>query len=255
VRAIVFTCAHTKPGQDLNRFDWLGSLIEDVKPDYVVDLGDFDDMQSLNSYDSRKPRIIVDQNYEKDIEIGQQARDRIWGRFREKKKKRPWRIGFEGNHENRIKRAVESEPRLEGSKLGIGFGHLQTDYWYDEYHEYLGSGPSIVAYDGVSYAHYFSAGNSGTAVSGIHHAYSLLQLRHSSSTCGHSHKRSLYIKDGAYPNPILGLVAGNFKGDDDDWAGQSPSDWWSGVVIKHDIENGNYDPEFVSLARLEKAYG
>lgn len=253
--AIVFTCSHVKPGQDLSRFDWLGNLIEDIKPDYVIDLGDFEDMNSLNSYDSKSPKMIVSQSYERDIDIGQEARARIWDRFKEKKKKRPYRIGFEGNHENRIKRAIEHEPRLEGTKKGIGFGHLQTDYWYDEYHEYDGSGPAIATYDGVSYSHYFSSGNYGTAISGLHHAYSLLQLRHSSATCGHSHKRNLYIKDGAYPNPVIGLVAGCFKGDKDGWAGQSPLDWWQGVVIKHGVSNGCYDPEFVSLARLEKEYG
>lgn len=255
--AIVYTCSHVKPGQSLERFEWLGRLIEDIRPDYVIDLGDFDDMCSLNSYDTRYPKAIVSQNYEDDIDAGQEARDRIWHRFSQKKKKRPTRIGFEGNHENRIKKAVAIDPRLEGTKKGISFRHLQTDHWYDEYHEYHNSGPAIATYDGVSYAHYFSSGNYGSAISGIHHAYTLLQTRHSSTTCGHSHKRSLYFKDSAYPNPILGLVAGNYKGSDDDWAGQCNGEWEhaKGVVIKRNIEDGYYDFQWVSMKALEKEYG
>lgn len=253
--AIVFTCAHSSPEVSNERFDWLGQLIYDVRPDYVVDLGDFDDMKSLNTYDTRYPQAIVAQSYQRDIEHGQEARDRIWRRFKEMRRKRPFRIGFEGNHENRIKKAIAHDPRLEGEKYGVSFKHLQTDYWYDEYHEYVNSAPSIADYAGVSFAHYFSSGNYGTPVSGLHHAYTLLQNRNSSSTCGHSHKRGMYFKDGAHPNPIIGLVAGCFKGADESWAGQSNRDWWKGVIIKRQLDNGVYDPEFISLKRLKEVYG
>lgn len=252
--AIVFTCAHSSPDVSNERFDWLGQLIYDIRPDYVVDLGDFDDMKSLNTYDTRYPQQIVTQSYEKDIENGQEARDRIWRKFKRNKKGLPYRYGLEGNHENRIKKALAHDPRLEGSRFGLSFSNLQTDYWYDEYHEYHNSGPAIVDIDGVSYAHYISSGNYGTAMSGEHHAYNLLKKRHCSTTVGHSHKRSLYFKDDAHPNPTIGLVAGCFKGKDETWAGQANNDWWSGVIVKRNIQNGYYEPEFISLQRLKKEY-
>lgn len=252
--AVIFTCAHVKPEVSNERFNWLGQLLYDIKPDYVIDLGDFDDLSSLNTFDERYPQKIISQSYMADIEHGQDARERIWHRFKQNKRKLPLRYGFEGNHEFRIKKALSHDPRLEGERYGISFKHLQTDYWYDEYHEYLNSAPAICDYDGVSYAHYFSSGNYGTATSGIHHSYTLLQNRNHSSTCGHSHKRSIYFKDGAHPGGIIGLVAGNFKGAKEDWAGQSNNEWWSGVIIKRNIEDGVYDPEFVSMQSLEKAY-
>lgn len=253
--AIVFTCAHTDPDIPNDRFDWLGSLIEDMRPDYVVDLGDTIDLKSLNTYDTRYPQAIVAQNYEKDIEHHQDAMERIWGRYKRTKRKRPYRIGFEGNHENRLKKALAHDPRIEGGKYGISFSHLATDYWYDDYHEYSNSAPSIFDYDGVSYSHYFSSGNYGTATSGTHHAYTILQNRNHSSTCGHSHKRSVYFKDGAHPTGLIGLVAGCFKGGQESWAGQSNNEWWKGVVVKRNIENGMYDPEFISMERLRAEYG
>lgn len=253
--AIVYTCAHAKPEVSNERFNWLGDLIEDIKPDYIVDLGDGADMSSLNSYDTRYPKAITTQSYERDIDSYNDSQSRLWDRYSLKKKRRPFRIGFEGNHENRIKKAVALDPRLEGEKRGISFKHLQTDHWFDEYYEYENSGPAIADFDGVSYAHYFSAGNYGTAISGLHHAYALIQHRHHSSTCGHSHKRGLYFRDSAYPKPIIGLVAGNFKGKEEAWAGQSNNEWWSGVIIKREIDNGVYDPEFVSMEGLRKAYG
>lgn len=253
--AVVFTCAHADPSVGNERFKWLGDLIEDIKPDYVIDLGDGADMKSLNSYDTRYPQQIVSQNYERDIEAYNQAQSLIWDRYYLKKKKRPFRIGLEGNHENRIKKAIATDPRLEGDRYGVSFSHLMTDHWFDEYHEYHNSAPAIADYDGVSYAHYFGAGNYGNPISGTHHAYALLQHRNHSSTCGHSHKRSLYFKDSAHPNSIIGLVAGCYKGADEAWAGQSNRDWWKGVVIKREIQNGTYEPEFVSLERIKRAYG
>jgi hypothetical protein len=252
--AVVFTCAHVNPKVDNHRFNILGELLWDIKPDMVIDLGDFDDMASLNSYDTRYPKQIVSQSYQSDIEAGQNARERIWHRYKQNKKRLPLRIGFEGNHEHRIKKALGFDPRLEGDKFGISFKHLQTDYWYDEYHEYKNDAPAIVSYDGIAYSHYFSSGNYGSAISGTHHAYQLLQNKNASATCGHSHKRSIYFKDGSLPSGIIGLVAGCYKGADETWAGQSNSDWWKGVVIKRNIDNGMYDPEFVSLSRLTKEY-
>lgn len=253
--AVVWSCGHAKPEASNERFTWLGNFIEDIKPDYCVDLGDGADMCSLNTFDTRYPQQIVSQSYERDIESYNDSQARLWDRYKLTKKKRPFRIGFEGNHENRIKKAVASDPRLEGTKHGISFGHLQTDHWFDEYHPYKNGGPSIADYDGVSYAHFFSAGNFGSAMSGIHHGYALLANRHHSSTCGHSHKRSIYFKDGAYPNPVIGLVAGCFKGKEETWAGQSQNDWWHGIIVKRNVQNGYYEPEFVSMEQLRKQYG
>mgnify|MGYP003130283462 FL=1 len=252
---VVFTCAHSDPSVPNDRFDWLGNLLYDIRPDYVVDLGDGADLKSLNSYDTKYPKAIVAQNYEEDINCYNDAQERLRRKFKQMKKKRPAFFGLEGNHENRIKKAIAYDPRLEGSKYGISFSHLQTNTWFDEYHEYNNSAPSIANYDGVSYAHYIASGNYGTALSGIHHGYGLIQKRHCSTTVGHSHKRSLFFKDDAHPNPTIGLVAGCFKGGQEGWAGQSNLEWWKGVIIKRNIQNGYYEPEFVSLERLRDIYG
>lgn len=252
--AVVFTCAHSTPDTSNERFDWLGSLIYDIKPDYVIDLGDFDDMKSLSSHDTRYPKAVVNQSYQKDIEHGQEARERLWHKFRHNKKKIPYRIGFQGNHEYRIDKAIMYDPRLEGEKYGISLKHLQTDYWYDEYNPYQNGAPSLRVYDGVLYGHYVASGNYGTALSGIHHGYALTQKMASSVTVGHSHKFSYYVKQESIPNPIHGLVAGCFKGSEESWAGQANSEWRKGVVIKRNIENGDYDLEWVSLEALRKEY-
>ena len=252
---LVFSCAHADPESPNDRFTLLGEMIYQLKPDMVIDLGDGADMRSLNSYDTQYPKVVAAQSYEKDIEVYNDAQERLRWKFRHLKRKKPMWVGLEGNHEHRIKKACAQDPRREGLHYGISFGHLQTDQWFDEYHEYENGGPSVADYDGVSYAHYFSSGNYGTAVSGVHHAYTLIQNRNHSSTCGHSHKRSLYFKDSAHPKPIIGAVVGHFKGKDETWAGQSNGEWWRGVLVKRNVEDGVYDPEWWSYKRIEETFG
>ncbi len=252
---VVYTCAHAKPEANNERFSWLGDFIEDIKPDYVVDLGDGADMCSLNTYDTRYPKAIVAQSYQLDIDSYNESQDRLWSRYALKKKRRPYRIGFEGNHENRIKKAIATDPRVEGDRYGISFKHLQTDHWFDEYHEYDNSAPALAAYDGVLYGHYVAAGNYGRAISGRHHGYALVSHLACSATVGHSHQFNYYRKADARPNAISGLVAGCLKGKDEAWAGQSNYGWSRGVAVKRYLSNGDYDLSWVSMEALKQEYG
>ena len=252
--AIVLSCAHADPSADNKRFDWLGRLIYDINPNYIVDLGDGADMRSLNTYDTTRPQAIVTQNYEKDIDVYNEAMDRMRIPSKARKYKRPAWFGFEGNHEHRIKKAIQQDPRLEGSRLGVSFSHLQTDHWFEEYHEYHNSAPALFDYDGVIYGHYVSSGNFGTAMSTKHHGYSLVEKLASSATVGHTHKFIYFFKGDARPSPLHGLVVGCYKGKEEAWAGQANQEWRRGVVIKREISQGDYDLEWVSMARLEKEY-
>lgn len=249
---LVYTCAHTDPDVPNDRFLWLGNLIYDIRPDYVVSLGDHNDLRSLNTFDTRYPGKVSTQSYEKDIDHGNDAEEKLRHKVKKNKVKRPAYFGFEGNHEYRIKKAIATDPRIGGDKFGISFKHLQTDYWYDEYHEYEYEAPKIYSYDGIDYAHYIASGNMGNPMSGEFHASNLLKKRMSSATVGHSHLRNVYFRDDTKK---IGLVAGCFKGAEETWAGQSNDSWWKGVVIKRNVDNGYYDPEFISLERLKEEYG
>jgi hypothetical protein len=55
-------------------------------------------------------------------------------------------------------------------------------------------------------------------------------------------------------NGAIGLVAGCYKGAKESWAGQANMDWWKGVIVKRQIEDGYYEPEFVSINTLKKEY-
>lgn len=252
--AVVFSCGHAMHTVSNERFSWLGQFIYDVRPDYVVDLGDGADMRSLSTYENSTSKGPL-YSYEKDINAYLDAQERLRLPFKKGKKKRPSWYGFEGNHEYRIKKALMVDPRLEGPLYGLSFSNLNTDKFFDEYWEYENKAPAIHTYDGVAYAHYFTTSNSPAAISGQYHGEALLRQLGGSATCGHSHKRNIAFKDGAIGGSQIGLVAGCFKGAEEDWAGQSNKNWWHGVIVKNNIENGSYSPQFISLEELEKYYG
>lgn len=248
---VVYTCAHADPDVPNDRATWLGEFLYDIKPDFVMNLGDAVDMRSLNSYDTRYPQAIVSQNYGRDIECGLDFEERVRHKFKKNKVKLPTFYKIQGNHEYRIDKAIQMDPRLEGEKYGVSTKHLQEDYFFNEYHPYQYGAPPIVEYDGILYSHFIGSGNYGTAMSGEHHAYNLLKKKMKSTIVGHSHKRNIYFRDDA---KAIGLVAGCFKGGKESWAGQANDDWASGVWVMRCVESGMFDPQWVSLEALSKAY-
>jgi hypothetical protein len=53
----------------------------------------------------------------------------------------------------------------------------------------------------------------------------------------------------------MGCFVGCFQDYRSDWAGDANDMWWSGVLVKKNVENGTYDPEFISIDRLKREYG
>lgn len=249
---LVLPDPHAHPDYSNERADWAGKLIVDLKPDVVINLGDMWDLASFSGYDKGKARFHGRQ-YRKDLDAGLEFDDRLWAPIKKAKKKRPRRVFFEGNHEERMRRALDQQPELEGT---IGFKDFQLDINYDEVVEYTnGSTPGCLEIDGIVYAHYFVSGVMARAIGGEHPAYSLLTKQFQSATCGHVHVYDHCVRTDATGRRLNGLVAGVFQDYDSPWAGEVNKLWTRGLFIKRQVENGNYDLEFVSMERLKKEYG
>ena len=248
---LVIPDSHAHPKHHNKRAEWLGKLINDIKPDVVVHLGDSADMPSLSSYD-RGTKAFQGRNYRADIDAHLDFNDRLWDTVRSAKRKLPVRYFFEGNHEHRITKAINLQPELEGA---ISFDDLELERYYDEIVPYNGRSPGVLSVDGISYAHFFISGVMGRPLGGTHPAYSILSKGHGSATAGDLHLLSYEVQTGIGGKRIQGLVAGCYQDYDADWAGEANKLWWRGVVVKRNVENGNYDPSFISLAALKKEYG
>jgi hypothetical protein len=176
----------------------------------------------------------------------------MWGPVFRRKKKLPRSVFVVGNHEQRIEKALDLSPELVGT---IGFDDLRLNEWYDTVVPYQGSTPGIIKLDGIHYAHYFVSGVMGRPVGGEHPAYSLLAKHHVSCTCGHIHVKDYSVRTTVDGSRVHGLVAGVYQDYDAPWAGEVNKLWWRGVVVKRNVENGSYDPQFISIEALRKEYG
>jgi hypothetical protein len=248
---IVIPDPHSTPGVSNERAEWIGKLINDEKPDTVIVLGDTADMSSLCTYDRGK-KSFQGRTYKADILAHSDFQDRLWSTVRSAKKRMPHRITLIGNHEQRIERAIEVQPELEGQ---ISYADLELDHWYDTVVPYTGSTPGTIDCDGVTYAHYLVSGIAGRPISGEHHAYSILSKKFASCTVGHSHLLDYCVRTQVDGRRLQGLVAGCYQEHDSAFAGEANKLWWRGVIIKRNVEDGTYDPQFVSLDTLRKEYG
>jgi hypothetical protein len=243
---LIIPDSHAHPDHHNKRYEWLGHLINDIKPDVVVDIGDWWDMSSLCSYD-KGTKGFEGRRYKRDIEAGLDAQQRVYDITRRHKKKLPRFVRTLGNHEQRIAKAVDRDPVLEGT---IGLNDLQSKQYGWEEIPFL----SPVTIDGVTYQHYFTSGIMGRPISGERHAQTLILKQLSSCTQGHSHLFDYCVRTDVRGKKVHGCVVGVYQDYRADFAGPANEMWNPGVVVKRGVENGAYDIEHISLKRLKEAY-
>jgi len=247
---LVIPDPHAHPDFSNERADWIGRLILDIKPDVVVNLGDAADMASLSTYDKGK-RAFTGRNYRNDINAHLDFQDRMWYPIKKSKKRLPRSVVLEGNHEHRVERALDLSPELQGT---IGFKDYAFDDFYDDVVRYEGGTPGVIEIDGIHYAHYFVSGIMGRPVGGVKPAYALSLVNGVPSTCGHIHTLDYSVRTLGNGRKIQCLVAGVGQDYEAPWAGNVNHLWWRGVIVKRGVDNGNYDPEFISMERLKREY-
>lgn len=244
---LIIPDSHSVPGKSNARYSWLGHLINDIKPDVVIDIGDWWDMESLCSYDKGKA-AFEGRRYQRDLAAGIEAQDRLSVIVRAAKRKLPRFVRTLGNHEYRIQRALDKDPVLIGT---IGLQDLQSkEYGWEEYPYQV-----AVDIDGVSYAHNFITGVSGKPIGGENHAKMLLVKQLTSCTQGHSHLFDYCIRTDANGRRIQTCVVGSYLDYWSDWAGPANHLWVNGVVVKRNVEDGHYDLQHISINQLKAEYG
>jgi len=251
---LIIPDSHSKPGSSNDRYTWLGKLCADRKPDVIVDIGDWADMESLCYYDKGK-KSFEGRRYTADVMAARDAREKFNIPIDEFNKKtkgdkyNPRKVVCTGNHEVRIKRLCESTPELDGM---LKIEDLGAEEYGWEVYDFMD--PVIV--DGIAYAHYFPSGVMNKAIGGEHPAASVIKKRFMSCTFGHTH-----IYDGpairSLPTgqKIMGLNVGCYFDHHESYAGEANKMWWRGVILKHITGHGTYDVEMISMERMKELYG
>ena len=254
--ALIIPDSHTYPGDNLRRYEAVGNYLITHMPPVIVQLGDWIDFASLSSYDAGKKEFVF-QNVQDDIESYHTAEAAMFAPLLalnknlaklKKAQYNPLYVKLIGNHEYRLKKLLDYEPRwasktinMDAFKTRQPINEVVTDFM------------DWIEVDGVNYTHYWASGVLGRPVP---NAKALLAKKGVSGTMGHTH-----VLDAATltkPNGcrIRGLVAGclldpEYKG----FAGpQVDKLYWSGIIHKHGVLHGDYDMEEISIERLLKEY-
>ena len=243
---LVIGDAHSKPGVSNARFNWLGRFVRDIKPDVVIDMGDWEDMPSLSSYDKGK-RSFEGRRYHRDIAAGLDARNRYKATLGKDQFSKTRHVALGGNHgEGRIDKVTNLHPELHGT---VSLSNIRPVDW--EYVPFL----NIVKIDGINYSHYFTSGVMGRPCGGESPGLSLIKKQHESCVSGHSHVRDFSERTSPSGRKIFGLSAGCYFEHYEDWAGPANMLWWRGLVVLNYVDGRGYaDPAFYSIRNLRKEY-
>lgn len=241
-----------RPGDNVEFLRCIGRYLVKKQPEVVVCLGDFADMPSLSSYDVGKKQF-EGRRYLADIQAAQDGMEALLSPIEEynnrqrkngKKQYRPRKVLTLGNHEHRVVKAVENDPKLEGvlnvEDLGYaGFG------W--EVFPFL----DVVVIDGVAYSHYFTSGILGRPATS---AAAQLSKKHMSCIAGHQQGLQSapgYKADGTR---ITSVIAGSCYEHDEDYLGPQGNKHWRGVLMLHEVNNGEFDLMPISLKYIKTKY-
>ena len=233
----------------------IGNFILKKKPDVIVNIGDHADMPSLSTYDIGK-KSFEGRRYHADIEASIEAHKRMFGplidynRMRIKNKQavyRPLTVMTLGNHENRINRAINDDPKLEGL---ISIADLNYEDWYDIIEDFLK--PVII--DGVCYVHYAYKKMPSSPIGGKHQARAILDSYMMSTTVGHTPEFDYAECYRGDDKRIQCIVAGACFDHEEDYAGARNRRYWRGIILKHEVKDGNYDFERIGIDRLLRDY-
>lgn len=231
-----------KPGIDLKFLKRIGMYVDEhaSKDDEIIMLGDFADMESLSSYDKGK-KSFEGRRYRNDIDAAKRGQSFLLAGLGNCKARRTLLIG---NHEERINKAVESQPELDGV-IGIG------DLSYLDYGWRVVDFLVPVSLDGVVYAHYFISGNMGRPTSS---AQRLISTKHQSCIAGHQQGRQVAYGTRADGRRLTAMIIGSCYEHNESYMGPQGNKHWRGIAVLNEVKDGEFDEMFVSLDYLKRRY-
>jgi len=265
LKILLIPDGHVNADQDLSRFDALGNLILDRKPDVIVQLGDFLSLSSLSHWDMSKRLKMEGRRYRADIEAGQEALTKIFKPTLDYQRKWTgyWKLGSSkmyrpdvkwllGNHEQWLTNYVMQNPELEGhmdvvADLRVAELLPECTLQVVKYKEY-------VEVSDIMFTHAPIAGN-GQAVSGKYALARASDLTSKSIVFGHCHRwEALNIHRHGSGQLIQLLTAGCFFDAPDEYADGCTQNYWKGVTMLDVWGTGRFDTEQISLERMYRSY-
>ena len=243
MKIFVIPDVQSKPGVSPKFLNGVGRYIADKQPDHVVCIGDFADMSSLSSYDKGK-KAFEGRRYIMDIDAAELAMSTLRLAMDSNGPFKGQMHMLYGNHEDRIDRAVENQPELEGT---LGLEDLAYKVYGWKTYPFL----VPMSLGGVVFCHYFVSGAMGRPIAT---AQRLISTKHQSCIAGHQQGKQVaygYRGDG---KAITSIIAGSCYEHNEAYMGPQGNKHWRGMIGLHEVKDGEFDEMFVSLNYLRTRY-
>lgn len=252
-KILVIGDLQTQPNTDMLHILCIGRYWLAKKPSTVVLIGDFADMASLSSYDKGK-RSYEGARYKNDIEASITAMKILLSPIIEYNKSRekqglslykPKMILTLGNHEDRIDRATQVDPMLYGT---ISIEDLKYKEFGWEVHPFL----DVVVLNNIAFSHYFGSGSKNLPCGT---AQQQLNKMHMSCIAGHQQGRQTATTKRADGKRMTSIIAGSSYDFDLPYLGLQGNKHWRGIIMLHNVEDGEFDEVYVPINYLKERYG
>jgi hypothetical protein len=167
-----------------------------------------------------------------------------WAAKNHKARYRPRMVLTLGNHENRINRAVNDDPKLDGT---ISVDDLKYREYGWEVYPFL----DVVVIDGIAYSHYFTTGLLGRPCTT---AAAQLSKKHMSAVAGHQQGLQIATSHRADGKRLTSVIAGSCYEHNEDYMSSQGNNHFRGFLVLHDVNDGEFDLMSVSLKYLKQKY-
>jgi len=252
---LVIFDTQVRPGISLDYLRWMGQYIVRKRPDVIVHIGDHADMEGLSSYD-KGMRSAEGRRVQEDITWAIGGMKALLEPLRElqaqqqangEKVYRPRMVLTLGNHEERINRHVNANPELHGF---LSIDDLQYSELGWEVYPFL----TPVEIDGVFYCHYFPNVMTGKPLGGT--SASMLSKIGTSFTMGHQQLLDIAVRTlPTTGQQQWGVKCGASYVHNEHYKGVMGNKHWRGIMVKHNVKDGSYDPLMISMDWLKQEYG
>jgi hypothetical protein len=250
VKHFVLPDVQAKAGNDFAFLTAIGNYIVEKKPDVIINIGDFADMESLSSYDKGK-KSFEGRSYKNDIWAAREAMDALLTplfketeRLKKNKEKayKPRMVLTLGNHEHRIDRAIDLQRELDGL---MSIDDLPYQDW--EVIPFL----ETICIDGIAYSHYFTSGGMQRPICT---AQALLTKKHMSCFAGHLQGRQIAYARRADGKEMTAIICGSCYEHDEKYLGAQGNQHFRGCYMLHEVDDGSFDEMAVSIRYLKENY-
>lgn len=262
--AIIIPDQHVNQNSCLDRFTALGNFIVERQPDWILNMGDVGEWSDFYGNQNRKTKLDNTDYLENEILAIRKSQELIFTpaiKLQKKQKngrKKVYRYLSEldlGNHDIRLQKAL-----ADNVSSGTIPAHIDKHLpWhachFNKYYSVINPYQTVHERFGIAHSHHFINGTSSASK-----VDTIVNIAMGSAIGGHTHKAEFSATYTGQLRPTFGLQAGVFMDPASeplqDWLGpQGFTNWWFGFVMLHGIDGrGGFEPEFISVERLQREF-